>query len=99
MNDREAIKNAIETLRYYAPMASTAYNDCYASDKLYNAADDLEEILRERVERAQGCRYCSLGADLKNDEEMEMTLFNYAEGTDFDVYPFFCPMCGRPLKE
>lgn len=35
---------------------------------------------------------------MKTDEDMEMDLFNYAEGMDFSVYPNFCPMCGRPLK-
>lgn len=54
--------------------------------------------LKEREERSKGCIYCSIGADMKNDEDMEMDLFNYAEGMDFSVYPNFCPMCGRKLK-
>ena len=54
--------------------------------------------LQEREERARGCRYCSLGADMKDGEDMEIDLFNYAEGMDFSVYPNFCPMCGRKLK-
>lgn len=54
--------------------------------------------LREREERGKGCRYCSIGADMKNGEDMEIDLFDYAEGMDFSVYPNFCPMCGRPLK-
>ena len=54
--------------------------------------------LQEREERSKGCRYCSLGADMKNGEDMEIDLFDYAEGMDFSVYPNFCPMCGRKLK-
>lgn len=55
-------------------------------------------LLQEREERSKGCRYCSCGADMKNDEDMGMDLFNYAEGMDFSVYPNYCPMCGRKLK-
>lgn len=53
--------------------------------------------LQEREERSKGCRYCSIGADMKNGEDMEIDLFDYAEGMDFSVYPNFCPMCGRKL--
>ena len=53
---------------------------------------------KEREGRSKGCRYCSIGADMKNDEDMEIDLFDYAEGMDFSVYPNFCPMCGRKLK-
>lgn len=63
MNDIHAIENIIETLRYYAPMASTAYNDCYASDKFYDAADALEEILQERIDREKGCPVCDKWED------------------------------------
>ena len=40
----------------------------------------------------------STSEDYPFTEEFD-TAFNYAEGIDMDVYPFFCPMCGRPLKE
>lgn len=65
---------------------------CYLANKVAISA------LQEREERSKGCRYCSCGADMKNDEDMEMDLFNYAEGMDFSVYPNYCPMCGRPLE-
>lgn len=87
MNDREAIKNAIETFRYYAPMASTVYNDCNASDEFYNAADDLEEILREREECSKVCYACD-GIHAPNTLDGFLRM-GYK----------LCPMCGRKLKE
>ena len=83
MTDREAIKRL---------------ENCAASPYMMAAIDLAVSALQEREGRSNGCRYCSLGAYLKSDEDMEMDLFNYAEGMDFSVYPNFCPMCGRPLK-
>lgn len=93
MTDREAIEWLVEYLDDY-------YDELYTTAELTpDVANVCLSALQEREERARGCRYCSIGADMKNDEDMEMDLFNYAEGMDFSVYPNFCPMCGRPLKE
>ena len=70
----------------------------YSWEEMREVRDLAISALQEREERSKGCEYCSLGAEMKNDEDMEMDLFNYAEGMDFSVYPNFCPMCGRPLK-
>lgn len=92
MTDREAIK------------ALKLEGGLEISGKPRRAAEFLEGLsvaesaLQERIARERGCRYCSIGADMKNGEDMEMDLFNYAEGMDFSVYPNFCPMCGRKLK-
>lgn len=87
MNDREAIKNAIETFRYYAPMASTVYNDCNASDEFYKAADDLEEILQELEERNKGCAWCKAEYTIIDDDFGRPNMIK------------FCWHCGRKLKE
>ena len=87
MTDREAI----DCFRY----CITKCHDCFPCAEHDEALVVALSVLQERSE---GCRYCSLGADMKTDEDMEMNLFNYAEGMDFSVYPNFCPMCGRPLK-
>ena len=85
-------RGAIEILKYERGMFPPYFD---GDTEVFDAAISA---LQEREERSKGCRYCSCGADMKNDEDMEMDLFNYAEGMDFSVYPNFCPMCGRPLK-
>lgn len=99
MTDHEAIK-IISRMILDMEYPNGKYHDDFTKEEglkhlaLYRA----KSALQEREERSKGCRYCSLGADLKSDEDMGMNLFNYAEGMDFSVYPNFCPMCGRPLK-
>lgn len=102
MTDREAIELIIPETGL-SKMAETEYYHGFEGlDAVRKALSDANALavsaLREREERSKGCRYCSIGADMKNDEDMEMDLFNYAEGMDFSVYPNFCPMCGRKLK-
>lgn len=102
MTDREAIE-LISPETSLSKMAEIEYYHGFEGlDAVRKALSDAYALavssLKEREERSKGCRYCSIGADMKNDEDMEIDLFNYAEGRDLSVYPNFCPMCGRPLK-
>lgn len=52
----------------------------------------------ERQKRSKGCEYCAYECFLQDSEDMEITLYNHTDGAAYDVYPSFCPMCGRRLE-
>ena len=57
-----------------------------------------QKALREKQERSYGCEWCE-DEIMFDSEDMELELQHPLEDEPRMVYPNFCPMCGRSLKE
>ena len=60
--------------------------------------DRLRELAQADKERSKGCEWCE-DEIMFDSEDMELELQHPLEDDPRVVYPNFCPMCGRSLKE
>ena len=81
MTDREILNRAIN---YVGIHYVNGVEDVYINPVLEKAIKAGAETLKEREERARGCKYCNVEA---NKNAM-------VEDHGYAV----CPYCGRPLK-
>ena len=60
--------------------------------------DRLRELAQADKERSKGCEWCE-DEIMFDSEDMDLELQHPLEDEPRMVYPNFCPMCGRSLKE
>lgn len=96
------IEKAIETLQGECGCVELDLSNSNAGEKAQEFAEACHvavEALREKAEREQGCEWCVKGENRLDGEDMEIELMHTLKKESRMVYPRFCPMCGRKLKE